>query len=90
MRKIKNKNSALIPMLSANNLTDHNSKFECCSARYESCQTDFFATSYKSALQIWLFLEDFVKSQTRTTAILLSCPDTIFHVTDTEFRSHTS
>ena len=34
---------------------------------------------YKSALQIWLFWRDFAKSQTRTAAILLSCPGTILH-----------
>ena len=31
------------------------SEFECCSAKYESYQMDCFDTSYKSALQIWLF-----------------------------------
>ena len=40
---------------------DHNSEFEYCSAKYESYQTDCFATSYKSALQIWLFWRDFAK-----------------------------
>ena len=34
---------------------DHNSMFECCSAKYESYQTDCFDTSYKSTLQVWLF-----------------------------------
>ena len=33
----------------------HNSMFECCSAKYESYETDCFATSYKSALRVWLF-----------------------------------
>ena len=32
--------------------SDHNSMFECCSAKYESYQ---IATSNKSALGIWLF-----------------------------------
>ena len=53
--------------------------FECCSAKYESYQTDCFATSYKSTLRICLFWRDFSKSQTRTVAILLRCPDTILH-----------
>ena len=33
----------------------HNSMFECCSAKYESYQTDCFDASYKSALRVWLF-----------------------------------
>ena len=33
----------------------HNSMFECCSAKYESYQRDWFATSYKSTLRVWLF-----------------------------------
>ena len=33
----------------------HNSMFECCSAKYESYQTDCFDTSYKSTLRVWLF-----------------------------------
>ena len=49
---------------------EHNSMFECCSAKCESYQTDCFATSYKSLLQIWLFWRDFAKSQTCTAAIL--------------------
>ena len=51
------------------NFYGHNSEFECCSANYESYQTDCFATSYKSTLQIWLFWRDFAKSQTRSAAI---------------------
>ena len=53
-----------------------------CSAKYESYQTDCFATSYKSALRIWLFQPDFSKSQTSTAAILPSCLDTILHDSD--------
>ena len=54
------------------------SKCYCYSAKYESYQTDCFATSYKSALQIWLFWKDFSKIQSCTTANLLSYPDSFF------------
>ena len=39
-----------------------------CSAKYDRYQTDCFATK-----------SDFEKSQTRTAAIVLSCPDMILH-----------
>ena len=49
------------------------------SKKYESYQTYCFANSYKNSLRIWLFWKDFAKSQTRTFAFLLSCPDRILH-----------
>ena len=58
----------------------HTDSFECCSAKCESYQMDWFATSYKRALGIWLFWKDFSTSQICTTAILLSYPDSFLLV----------
>ena len=49
------------------------------SANHESYHTDCFATSYKSALQVWLFWRNFSKSPIRATANLLSFADMILH-----------
>ena len=43
-----------------------NSKCYCYSENHESYQKDCFATSYKSALRVWLFWRNFAKSQIRT------------------------
>ena len=62
--------------------SDHVYSFECCSAKYESYQADCFATSYESALQIWLFWRNIAKSKIRNTAILLSYPDSFLRESD--------
>ena len=58
------------------------SKFQCYSAKYESYQTHCFATSYKSALWIWLFWRNFKKWQNNppdNSYDLLSFPQKILH-----------